>query len=248
MPLSFELAVFVLGCFVAAFVVGISGFAFAPVASAIWLLALPATKTPMLITLYGLIVQGLAVWRQRAQVDLKRVWPFVLGSAIGIPFGIALLKWLPASTLKLGIAVFFILFATFNLIRPRVPSMSWTGTPGDGLVGVLNGIVGAAVGFAGILVVIWSGMRDWSPAEQRAVFQPTAVATFLMCLAAFGGSGALTRETLQLFAIGLPALLLGLAGGWAAFGRIDDALFRRIVLWLLLLSGVAIITLSLIAT
>ena len=39
-------------------------------------------------------------------------------------------------------------------------------------------------GLAGIVTVIWTGIRGWSRDEQRAVFQPTAVASFLMIIVA----------------------------------------------------------------
>ena len=85
--------------------------------------------------------------------------------------------------------------------------------------------------------MIWCGLRGWTRDEQRAVFQPTAVATFLMSIAVFGGVGLVTPETVQLFLIGLPVLLAGTLLGWALYGKLDEAWFRRIVLALLLISG-----------
>ncbi|HMA75221.1 MAG TPA: hypothetical protein VKP67_27595 [Xanthobacteraceae bacterium] len=52
-------------------------------------------------------------------------------------------------------------------------------------------------------------MRGWRRDEQRAAFQPTAAATFLMCLVVFDATGALSLDMVWLFAIGLPFLLLG---------------------------------------
>ena len=84
-------------------------------------------------------------------------------------------------------------------------------------------------------------MRGWSRDEQRAVFQPTAVATFLMCLLAFGGTGTVSLDTLQLFAIGLPCLLVGTFAGLSLYGKLDQAAFRKVVLWLLLVSSVVML-------
>ena len=44
--------------------------------------------------------------------------------------------------------------------------------------------------------------------------------------------------------IGLPALLLGTWLGWALYGKLDEAAFRKIVLILLLVSGVALVASS----
>ncbi len=56
----------------------------------------------------------------------------------------------------------------------------------------------------------------------------------------FGGTGMIGRDTLGLFVIGLPALAIGTWAGLKAFGKLDDAAFRRVVLVLLLLSGLSL--------
>jgi hypothetical protein len=72
------------------------------------------------------------------------------------------------------------------------------------------------------------------------VSQPTAVATFALSLLAFGGMGLVTPETTWLFLIGLPMLVAGLLG-WSLYGKLDEVAFRKVVLALLLVSGLAIV-------
>jgi hypothetical protein len=71
---------------------------------------------------------------------------------------------------------------------------------------------------AGIAIVIWANLRDWTAQDQRAVFQPAAVAAFLMCLPVFAASGMFTIEALRLFIVGLPCLLIGNLLGWSLYG------------------------------
>ena len=42
-------------------------------------------------------------------------------------------------------------------------------------------------------------------------------------------------------AIGLPALIIGTWLGWKLYGKLDEASFRRVVLALLLISGLALV-------
>jgi hypothetical protein len=56
---------------------------------------------------------------------------------------------------------------------------------------------------------VWCSLRGWSKDEQRAVFQPVAVAIFAMTALWLGGTGLLAGDTIRLFAIGLPAVLTG---------------------------------------
>jgi uncharacterized membrane protein YfcA len=235
-----ELAIFLIGAFAAAFVTGIAGFAFGLIAAAIWLYALTPVQTTSLLVAYGLLVQGYAVWKLRHTLNAQRLIPLILGSAMGVPFGIVLLRWVSPAYLRMAIGVLLMLFSLYNLARPKLPEVKGGGQAADAGVGFLNGLVGGSTGLAGILIVIWSNMRGWGRDEQRAAFQPTGVATFLITLVALGGAGIITVDTLELFALGLPALAIGTWVGWKLYGRLDEASFRGGVLVLLLISGVAL--------
>lgn len=238
---SASLLIFLVGAFAAAFVTGLAGFAFGVIAAAIWLHALPPVGTTTLIVTYAVLVQGYAVWKLRQALDMDRLWPLILGSALGIPVGGALLQVASPSHLRIAVGVVLILFALYNLWRPRLPEIRQAGRLADGTVGLFNGVLGAATGLGGILPAIWCGLRGWSRDEQRAVFQPTAVATFVMIFLWLGSAGTITTETIRLFALGLPALMLGTALGWAFYGRLNEAFFRNIVLVLVLISGILLV-------
>jgi len=65
-----------------------------------------------------------------------------------------------------------------------------------------------------------------------------------MCLVAFGGVGLVTPEALRLFLLGLPALVAGTLLGWALYGKLNEPSFRKVVLALLLLSGVTLLAMQ----
>jgi uncharacterized protein len=239
--LSTTLVVFLIGTFTAALVTGLAGFAFGLVAAAIWLHVLSPIETTTLIVAYALLVQGYAVWKLRRAINVGRLWPLVIGSAIGVPAGILALQWMSPAHLRMAVGILLIAFSLYNLLRPKMPEFANAGRLADGGVGVLNGFLGGATGLAGILLIIWSSMRGWSRDEQRAVFQPTAVATFLIILGCLGGTGVVTPDALRLFLIGLPALVAGTWLGWRLYGRLDEATFRKVVLALLLTSGVILL-------
>jgi uncharacterized protein len=236
-----DLALFVGATFAAALVAGMAGFAFGLVAAAVWLHVLTPLQTTTLIVAFGLIVQGYSVWKLRRALKLRRLLPFLVGGAIGLPVGVELLRLAPAEALRVGIGVFLIFFSLYSLARPQFRPVSAGGRLADGGVGVLSGVLGGATGFGGILPTIWSNIRGWPKDEQRAVFQPTGVAIFLGTALCLGGAGTVTADTIRLFFIGLPALLLGSWLGLKLYGRLDEAGFRRVVLALLLVSGLALI-------
>jgi uncharacterized membrane protein YfcA len=68
-----------------------------------------------------------------------------------------------------------------------------------------------------------------------------AVALLAMAAAALAVSGSISRHVVELFLIGLPALLLGTWAGFAFYGRLNEEMFRKFVLMLLLASGLFLI-------
>jgi uncharacterized membrane protein YfcA len=237
---TLNLILFVAGTFTAALVTGVAGFAFGIVAAAVWLHFLPPAQTTALIVAYGLIVQGISVWKLRRSIRLVRLTPFLLGGAIGVPIGVELLGWTSSATLRLSVGIVLIFFSLYSLVRPQVAPVT-AGKAIDGAIGVLNGIVGGATGLAGIALTIWCTLRGWPRDEQRTVFQPVGVAVFLMTGFWLGGTGLIGADTLRLFVIGLPVLLAGTWVGLRLYARLDEAGFRKVVLGLLLISGLGLI-------
>jgi hypothetical protein len=56
-----------------------------------------------------------------------------------------------------------------------------------------------------------------------------------------GISGAISTDTVWFFGIGLPALLAGTWLGLKLYGHLDEVGFRKLVLVLLLVSGLALV-------
>jgi uncharacterized membrane protein YfcA len=237
---SLDLLIFLIATFAGALVAGLSGFAFALVAASIWLYILTPLQTTTLIIAFGLIVQGYMVWKLRHALDWRRLWPFIAGAAIGVPVGVAVLGWANPAYVRAGIGVFLVLYSLYALLRPSLPPVTKGGAAADAAVGFANGVLGGITGLAGILVTIWCGLRGWPKDQQRAVFQPVAVAIFAMSALWLGVKGAVSADTIRLFLFGLPALLAGTWLGIKLYGRLDEAAFRKVVLVLLLASGLAL--------
>lgn len=236
-----DLALFVIATFAAGVVVGIAGFAFAVVAAAVWLHILTPQQTATIIIVFALLTQVIAVWQLRHALSLRRLWPFLVGGALGVPLGVELLRWGSPAALRIGIGVVLVLYSLYGLFRPRLKPVGG-GAAADAVVGFLSGILSGAAALPGILPTVWCELRRWSKDEQRAVFQPLAVAYFVMTALWLGGTGALALDVAPLLALGFPALVLGTWLGLRLYGRLDETGFRRVVLVLLLLSGLSFLT------
>jgi uncharacterized membrane protein YfcA len=239
--IAIELPLFLLAAFAGAFVAGLSGFAFGLVAASLWLYVLTPLQSASLIVGFGLLVQGYSVWKLRATVDWRRLWPFMIGAVAGVPVGVSLLTWADPNSVRIAVGAILIAYSLYAFFRPQLKVATVVPPAADMAVGFVNGLLGGLTGLAGIIITIWCNLRGLPKDLQRATFQPVAVVVFAMTALLLGAKGSLTLETAKLFALGLPFLFAGTWLGLKLFGRIDEATFRKIVLALLCVSGVALL-------
>ncbi|MBV8837731.1 MAG: sulfite exporter TauE/SafE family protein [Alphaproteobacteria bacterium] len=237
---GFSLFLFIAATFVGGLTGGLAGFATGLVVSGVWLHILPPAQTATLIVLGGFVTQGYGIWQVRRAIAWRGVWPFIVGGAVGIPIGTALLTTLDAEVARVSIGVLLTIYSLYSLARPatkRLPESLAADIAG----GVLNGVVGGLTGLTGLVIAVWCQLRGGSNDAQRAVYQPVIFAAFLMNAVAYGFAGLFTVETLKLYLLALPALILGVWCGVRLYGKLDERSFRRMILLLLLASGLALV-------
>lgn len=234
------LALFLLAAFIGGVTTGLAGFAMGLVVSGVWLHILTPVQTTALIVGYGLFVQAHGVWTFRRVVDLRRVLPLIAGGLIGVPLGVMLLAHLDPAIVRRAVGVLLVLYSIYGMMRPRLAPLH-ANLPADGAIGFFNGVLGGLTGLAGPIVVIWCQLSGVPYQAQRAIFQPVILAAFVMTAIGLGVEGAITRDLLVLFGLGLLPVAAGIWLGVHLYGRLDEAGFRRVILVLLLVSGLVLL-------
>lgn len=235
------IGLFLLATFLGGFTSGLTGFAAGLVVSGVWLQILTPLQTAVLIAAYGIVNQAYGIWKVRNALQWRRILPFVIGGAVGVPLGAYLVTYLNPAYLRVGVGVLLIAYSIYNLARPALDPIK-SNRAIDGGIGVLNGLLGGLTGLGGVISTIWVQLGGGPKDAQRAVFQPVLFITMSMATLTFAASGHLfNMDIVKLFVMGLPALLLGLWLGVRLYGRLDDAAFRKAILVLLLISGVALV-------
>jgi uncharacterized membrane protein YfcA len=189
---------------------------------------------------YSVLLQGYSLWKLRHALSWRKVAPFIISGAIGVPIGAMLLAHINPAYLRTGVGLLLLLYSIYYLARPALKPVQG-GLAADIGIGFFNGLLGGLTGLVGIIVVIWAQLRGWPKDVQRTVFQPVIIATSAMTAVWLGASGAFTADTVKLFLLGLPMLLAGTWVGMKLYGRLDEAGFRKVVLILLLLSGIFLV-------
>ena len=121
---------FLSATFTAALVTRLAGFAFGLVA-AVWLHVLSPLQTATLIIAFGLVVQGVSVWKLREALHWSRLWPILVGAALGVPLGVAVRGWARPDHVRVGVGVLLILFSTYSRARPSIKRFTAGGALAD---------------------------------------------------------------------------------------------------------------------
>ncbi len=237
---GFVFALFALAAFAGGFVSGFSGFAMGLVVSGVWLHVLTPIQTATLIAGYGLLTQGYGIWNLRNVLDVRRTWPLVLGTVIGIPAGVAVLALVNPAYVRFGVGVLLVLYTIYSLSRPVFAPIR-IGTGADIAIGISNGLLGGLTGLGGVISTISCQLRGWPKDVQRAVFQPVLFVAFVVITISQAVAGSITKDTLALYGLGVPFMVAGLWSGFRMFGKINDETFRKTVLVLLLFAGLSLI-------
>lgn len=234
------LAVVVLGGFLGGVASGAAGFAYGVVATSVWLHAISPIHAALLVVSGGLINQMGLVWTMRRTLDFGRLWPFLIGGAIGVPLGVALVVETNPRAIRVALAIFMVVYGIYALAAPRLPRIAWGGRAADAGVGFLGGLFGGVAGLSGIFPAVWTQLRAWPKEVARGVYQPFILLAHLLTLLLIGAL-ALDRTGVVLFLVAIPAILLGSWTGWLIYGRLNERRFQQILSLLLIVSGLLLI-------
>ncbi len=229
------------GAAVAGFVQGLSGFAFGMVSMSIWVWGVEPRVAAVMAVVGALSGQLLQAFTVRRGLKLGVLAPFLLGAAVGVPLGVAVLPHLDAALFRLLLGCMLVVLCPAMLLAHRLPRLTFGGRIGDGVAGAVGGVMGSMGGFTGVVPTLWSTLRGFDKELQRAVIQNFNLAALAATFAAFLLSGQVTRDMLAPMAVVLPALIVPSLIGARVYVGLSELAFRRVVLSLLTAAGLAMI-------
>ncbi len=233
------------GAMTAGFVQGLSGFGFGMVAMSFWAWTVDPKLAAAMAVFGALTGQLLAAFTVRRGFALGRLLPFIAGGLVGIPLGVGLLPHLDPLLFKALIGGLLAIWCPIMLFAARLPRIAVGGRLADAAVGAVGGIMGGIGGFTGVIPTLWCTLRGFDRDVQRAVIQNFNLSMLIVTMASYVFTGLVTREMLPLFAVIVPAMLVPTLWGTRVYVGISDLAFRRVVLGLLTVSGLALLASSL---
>lgn len=239
--MDYSLLLVALGAFTGGFISGLSGFGTGLVGMPFWLLAVHPIVAAQLAALSAVISQAQTLGTVRHSLTWQHLGPITIVGLIGVPFGVWLLPTVPIATFKLAIGCTLIVFCLFLLILPDNWRFQKRNRPFEIVMGFAGGFMGGLTGVPGPPVIMWGTLQTWTRQEKRAVYQVFILAILFMMLIASAISGLMSWDFLRAAVIMAPATIIGAHYGAWAYARVDDRRFDRIVLGILLISGIGLV-------
>lgn len=229
-----------LGVAAAYVVFGIAGFGTALVAGPILINFMPLSRIiPLLVLLDFVAAFGNWLPARKAvnRGELLRLLPFM---AVGCTLGVVFLLNLHADVLMLLMGLFISAYALYSLavkVKPANLAAGWS-VP----TGTVGGLFGALFGSGGFLYALYLNARLDSTEQVRATQSALISCSTVVRLSLFLIAGVYADLPLLLLAACLlPMMVLGLRVGRRLTLNMSREAFVRLVTWLVLASGVALI-------
>jgi uncharacterized protein len=237
-----ELGAIVVGIFLGAAVSGFSGFAFSAAAGAVLIHVIEPNETIPLMMACSIISQMITMLTLRRSVRFEAYPIMLAGGVAGVTLAVSLIARLDAATLRWLFGSFLAVYATYLLVRaPRIRMPLSGGLP-QSVVGTLGGAVGVFTAMPGALPSIWCELRGCTKEQQRGTVQPFIIGMQILALGLLAITpGGVPASLPYHLLIALPALVLGSWLGTIAFRHIDGLAFRKAILIMLIVSGLAML-------
>jgi len=209
---------------------------------------LPMIAMPVLVALFGihlaaplmaiiiLQLQLIMVARYRGALNLRTVWRISAAAILGIPIGVLFLSRIPDAltvTLLGLILIFYVLYSSFKFPVPALKNPNWAY-----LFGFIGGMGGGAYNMAAPPMIIYGDTQRWTPSIFKGNLQGYFLIITVVTIITHTLSGNMSEAVLRNSLFAIPFVLLGAAAGFYLDKFINPALFRKIVLGLLLLLGI----------
>jgi len=225
--------------FAAAFTQGLTGFGVMLVAMPFLVLMFDFQFAAPLGAALSLGVIVPLLIRYRRSIDFRPVWRLSVAGLVGIPLGVASITYINGDLLKLALGLVIILYSLYSLLEWRLPELSDPNLAFG--FGFLGGVLGGAFNTTGPPVIVFGDVRRWAPQVFRANLQAFFLVSAVFILINHALNGNLTGPVLQSVVLTAPAVVLGQWTGARVSDRLSPSVFRKLVLFLLIVVGLRLI-------
>ncbi len=196
------------------------------------------------VAIVGLLVALPVFIRSRGNLDWSIIKRLLMGSIIGTPIGIVIVKWANEDVIIKFLGVFILLYGAINLInyykniyqvKLNIPKFY------DYIAGVVSGVLGSAYNSHGVPIIIYGTLKKWHVTDLKNISQVHFFITGCFIVFSHGVSGFWSISLWYLLLAILPLLILTLWLGHIINNKIDQRALIKYNYMLLICFGIIMI-------
>ncbi|SHG55666.1 sulfite exporter TauE/SafE family protein [Ornithinibacillus halophilus] len=218
-----------------------TGFGFSIMATPFLLMLFLPQEAIQINLILSLIISISLISKIRKDIDFSIVKRFIIGSIVGVPFGIIIFISMSITTFKIGVSILLLVLTLLLILNFRVKGTRTR----DFIVGGLSGLLTTSIGMPGPPLLLYFTGTDTQKEKLRATTLAFYLFIYFISLVTqiiFTGTNTLIWES-SLYAI--PLVFLGLFIGQIIFKWLNQRIFRIFTYILLSFTGIYLLIESL---
>lgn len=238
-----DVVLWIVATLFAYFIKGLCGFANTLILSSILSFGTDTINITPVDLLLSVPTNGIMAWKERKNLDWGMCVPLAILLLAGSIPGVLFLKNAESGLVKIIFGFVVIYIGLDSLLRKR----EYKGRPSKVklyLIGILSGVISGIYGVGALLSAYVSrNTKDSHSFKGNICFVFFVENAFRVIL--YIWCGIITFETLKKSLLLVPVMLVGVYAGMASSNFLDEKIVKKIVLVMLIVSGVALIINSL---
>jgi len=221
---------------VAGFIQGLTSFGLSIVAIPFLIAIIPLQEIVPTIIVLAIITNILILISARKEIKFKKFGLLLLMGILFLPVGAYSLKYLNPDYLKLCFGILITVFSLLLILKKTFPIKHEK--IGFAITGSLSGFLNGSLSLSGPPVVLFLSNQGIDKGTFRANITLYFLILNIISIAVFLGNGLMNRLVADRILYLAPALVIGVFTGIKLSKKLKDDLFRKVVLIVLLISGI----------
>ena len=218
-------------------VIGTVGFGFSLVAAPVLLLYLEPQQVVVVANGLIALLMIMVLLRTWKNLEFKTSLGLVLGGMVATPIGVLVLNSASPATLRITIAIVIIFLGLVSLKNVQSPfSRSKAAGP---VFGFLTSLAVTTIAIGGPLGAIYAISQRWKPDMIRAALALFFLSSDLVAFPLYAATGLVEKNTLFNIGLLIPGLVIGFCLARVIIHRINERVFRYVVVAVIILAGSA---------
>ena len=220
---------------IAGFIQGLTGFGFALIAVPFLVNFIPLKETVPMVLFLCQCTNIIIILNCIKEIRIKKIWLLILSSIILAPAGSYSLIYFNPNYIKLFLGIIIIIFSVLLILNKSFPIKNEK--IGYALTGSVSGFLNGSLSLSGPPVVIFLSNQGMNKDGFRANISFYFIVLNSITIALYLTNGLLNKAVMGKILFLIPAMILSVLAGIKLSKKLNEKLFRKITLILLIFSG-----------